>query len=105
LLIPLALILLFCGIFLIERAIANPLIYDVDSILFGSVTLACGLFLASYLLRSIRLLPVPGAEQGNLQNERPPALAKARRAALPAKTPPTPRPFHRFYVDDTHISL
>jgi hypothetical protein len=104
LLVPLAAILVFWGIYMIERAISLPLESDAASVLFGSFILACGLLLLSYLLRSIRL----AAASQPPQTPRPAEFAMARpisrRPVSTVKTPPAPRPFHRFYVDDARIS-
>lgn len=71
LLIPLAIFLVAWGIFLVERAIANPLASDIASVLFGSVVLACGLLLVSYLIRSVRVSAISRAEEKNAQAEQP----------------------------------
>jgi len=103
LLLPLAAILVVWGIFLVERTVKHPLESDAVSILFGSVLLACGLLLLSYLLRSIRFSTAwqPPRERSV---KRPAPRPVSRRAVVPTKTAPPSRPFHRFYVDDVRIS-
>jgi len=104
LLIPLALLLVAGGAYQLERTIARPLESDAASILFGSVTLACGLLLSLYMFRSLRAAaPSQSSEQANprefafVQPLLPPKKSLAR------ETPP-PQPFHRHYVDEARIS-
>ena len=104
LLIPLALLLVAGGGYQLERTIARPLESDAASILFGSVTLACGLLLSLYMFRSLRTAaPSQSSEQANsrksalAQPSLPPKKSLAREA-------PPPQPFHRHYVDEARIS-
>jgi len=103
LLIPLALILMVGGGYQLERSVAQPLQSDAASILFGSVILACGLLLALYLLRAVRVSPLQ-------PNER---AVKKESAIAPPSRPSTkpvaretcpPRRFHTHYVDGARIS-
>lgn len=104
LLIPLSVILVLCGIFLVERSIAHPLESDAGAILFGSVVLACGLLLLGFLLRSIHIFAA-SMPRKNRSVEQSVIRLTSPRVAAPAKAPPPPpRPFHRFYVDDARIS-
>jgi len=104
LLIPLALLLIAGGGYQLERTIARPLESDAAAILFGSVTLACGLLLGLYLLRSFRTAaPLQSSEQAN------PKQYALVQSMLPAKKSlaresPPPQPFHRYYVDVARIS-
>ena len=104
LLIPLALLLIAGGGYQLERTIARPLESDAAAILFGSVTLACGLLLGLYLLRSFRTAaPLQSSEQANPEES---ALARPilpSKRSLPRETPP-PQPFHRYYVNVARIS-
>ncbi|HWZ96796.1 MAG TPA: hypothetical protein VN025_03475 [Candidatus Dormibacteraeota bacterium] len=103
LLIPLAVILVIWGGFQLERSIAHPLESDAASILFGSVILACGFLLVSYLLRSIRIFKSPQARADENLMEQPASQPVSRRTKTLPHAPP-PRPFHRFYVDSARIS-
>lgn len=105
LLIPLALILVVWGIFLVERTIANPLASDIVSVLFGAVVLACGLLLVSYLIRSIRVSAIARAQEKNTRADRPRPQLIVRRVAAPENAAPSECPPHRVYVDDVRISL
>jgi hypothetical protein len=105
LLIPLALLLVVSGIFLVERTIANPLASDISGILFGSVVLACGLMLVSYLIRAARFSAIARAQEKNAQVERPKPLPVVRRTMPPKEAAPPEPSFHRTYVDDVRISL
>ncbi|HLZ10953.1 MAG TPA: hypothetical protein VKP58_00065 [Candidatus Acidoferrum sp.] len=99
LLIPLALLLVAVGGYQLEKTIAHRLESDVAAILFGSVALACGLLLALYLLRSVRLSASPADEDETR------VAHISRLPAIPlAKEAPPPRPFHRYYVDGARIS-
>ena len=103
LLIPLALILVIGGGYQLERSVARPLESDAASILFGSVTLACGLLLALYLLRAVRVSP-PQLNKEAVQKESmiaPPTRPLAK--PLSRETPPQ-RSFHTHYVDGARIS-
>ena len=104
LLIPLALILVAGGAYQLERTTGDPLQSDAASILFASVTLACGLLLALYLLRSARVaLPPQPGEQADARESvvAPPARPSAK--PLARETLP-PRSFHTHYVDGARIS-
>jgi hypothetical protein len=100
LLIPLAMILVAGGGYQLEGTIAHPLQSDAASILFGSVTLACGLLLVTYLLRSVRLPSHPSEQTCGRES----AIA----APAPTSTKPlakeTPRVFRTHYVDGARIS-
>lgn len=105
LLIPLALLLVVWGIFLVERTIANPLASDIASVLFGAVVLACGLLLVSYLIRSVRVSAIARAQEKNTPAEHPKPQLIVRRNASPENAAPPACPPHRAYVDDVRISL
>jgi type VI protein secretion system component VasK len=102
LLIPLAVLLAGGGGYQLERTVTHPLESDAATILFGSVTLACGLLLGLYLLRAVRV-STPPTERADASETRiahaPRTLAKSF-----AKESPPPRPFHRYYVDGARIS-
>ena len=103
LLIPLAVILTGLGGFQLDRALANPLETDGAVILFASAVLACGLLLATYLLREFLTARARAEIQ---RQELQAALAEdtSRRAKVICHATPPPRPFHRYYVDDARIS-
>ncbi|MBS1842534.1 MAG: hypothetical protein JSS69_11845 [Acidobacteria bacterium] len=104
LLIPCAILLLAWGGYQLEHSLTHPLESDVVSILFGSVILAFGLLLTSFLARSLRIAAFrkeTRTEEMRMHNE-PRSLLHAK--ILSPSSPPPPRPFHRFYVDDTRIS-
>lgn len=105
LLIPLAVVLIVWGIFLVERTIANPLASDVAAILFGSVVLACGLLLIAYLLRAARVSAISQTRERIVSPEQPEPRRIVRRPATPAQTSIPQRPSHRVYLDDVRISL
>jgi hypothetical protein len=105
LLIPLALILVAWGIFLVERTIANPLASDVSGILFGSVVLACGLLLIAYLVRAVRVSAISRSQENRVHVERLKPRLIVRRAVSAEKVSPSSHSFHRGYVDDVRISL
>ena len=105
LLIPLALILVVWGIFLVERTIANPLASDFSGILFGSVVLACGLLLVSYLIRAVRISAIARAQEKSMPAEQPKPRPVVRRVSPPPKATSAVRPVDRVYVDDVRISL
>jgi len=105
LLIPLATFLVVWGIFLVERAIANPLASDIVSVLFGSVVLACGLLLVAYLVRAVRVSAISRSQENSIRVEEPKPQPIIRRAVPAEKIPASSRPFHRVYVDDVRISL
>jgi len=105
LLIPMAIVLVVWGIFLVERTIANPLSSDIGAILFGSVVLACGLLLIGYLLRASRVSAVSQAEERVTHIEQLKPRRIVRRSSI-SESPPIPqRPSQRAYVDDVRISL
>ena len=104
LLIPLALLLVVCGIFLVERTIANPLASDISGILFGSVVLACGLLLVAYLSRSVRIAASSQAHGKGPPVEQPKRNRVVHRSFASGEAPPI-RSGHRTYVDDVRISL
>lgn len=104
LLVPMAGILVFWGGYMLERAIAHPLESDAAPVLFGSFILACGLLVLSSLLRSLRVSAVHHSHQNVRPVEISLALRASPRAQVAAKSAALPRPFHRFYVDDTRIS-
>jgi len=93
------------GIFLVERAIANPLASDIVSVLFGSVVLACGLLLVSYLIRSVRVSAISHTEEKTMRVEQPKPLPIVRRSVAFKDFASSTRPFYRVYVDDVRISL
>jgi hypothetical protein len=105
LLISLAIILLTLGGFLLESSVTHRLESDAASILFGSVIFACGLLLVSFLLRSLRDSPSFVARKESTSTSEPPTVPRGSPSAkvLP-QTAPSPRPFHRFYVDETRVS-
>ncbi len=105
LLVPLAIVLVVWGIFLVERTIANPLASDIAAILFGAVVLACGLLLVVYLLRAARLSTTSRVQEEIAAPEQPKPLRIVRRAPMLANSPVPQRPSDRVYMDDVRISL
>ena len=102
--IPLALLLVAGGGYQLERTIAHPLESDAAAILFGSVTLACGLLLSLYLFRSLRAAtPSQPAEHANSEKSALGQPMLLSNKSLARETPP-PQPFHRYYVDEARIS-
>ena len=87
-----------------ERTISDPLQSDAASVLFGSVVLACGLLLLTYLLRSVRVTASSAVRPETPPIEKHDARPISRRVVASVKAPPPPRSFHRFYVDETRIS-
>lgn len=105
LLIPFAVILVFCGAFILEGSISHPLESDAISILSGSVALASGLLLAAILLRSVRIsLSFKSREKARCATERLLLHSNSPRAKVLPNSTPAPRPFHGFYVDETRVS-
>ena len=105
LLIPLAVILAFWGVFILEGSIAHPLESDAASILSGSVVLASGLLLAAILLRSFRTsLSSVSREKTICATERPVPHSNSPGTKVWPNTTPAPRPFRGFYVDETRVS-
>ena len=105
LLIPLAIILLASGGFLLESSITHRLESDAAPVLLGSVFFACGLLLVLFLLPSMRIASHFGARN---ESSRTPKQTLARvnspdAEVLPNATPPS-RTFHRIYVDETRVS-
>ena len=105
LLIPLAIVLVVWGIFLVERAIADPLSSDIDVILFGSVVLACGLLLTANLLRAARVSAILQMQERTTSTEQPKPHRMVRRSSIPESPPVPQRPSQHAYVDDVRISL
>ncbi len=105
LLIPLALILVSWGIYLVERTIASPLTSDISGILFGSVVLACGLLLVAYLARAVRVSAISRSQEKSTCVEEAKPQPIVRRTVPAEKVPASSGPFHRVYVDDVRISL
>jgi hypothetical protein len=104
-LVALAVILVFCGGFLLEGSVTHRLESDPMSILFGSAVLACGLLLVSFLLRSLRISTSFAAHTETIpSSEQPDAHRGSPKAKVLSKAAPPPRPFHRFYVDETRVS-
>jgi len=105
LLIPLAVLLVFWGGFILEGSITHPLESDAISIVGGSVVLTSGLILTAILLRSVRISPSSEvSEKPTCATEQPaPHPSSSNAKVLPSITPP-PRPFHRVYVDETRVS-
>jgi len=103
LLIPLALILMVGGSYQLERAIAQPLQSDAASILFGSVILACGLLLALYLLRAVRVSP-PQPNERVAETESVVAPPTRPSTKPPIRETSPQRSFHTHYVDGARIS-
>jgi hypothetical protein len=105
LLIPLAVILVFCGGFMLEGSIAHPLQSDAISIISGSVVLASGLLLAAILLRSARTsLSSASREKATGETERLVHHSNSTGTKVLPNATPGPRPFHGFYVDETRVS-
>jgi hypothetical protein len=104
LLVPLAILLIFCGGYELVRSFAHPLETDAANILTGSAVLALGLLLSSFLLRSVRIFK-RNRIQTLVASEGAPGETRTRLHgnALSQAAPP-PRPFHRFYVDETRVS-
>ena len=104
LLIPLSLLLMAGGAYQLERTIASPLESDAAAILFGSVTLACGLLLSLHMFRSLRTAaPTQSSEQANSRESAFVQPMVPPKKSLARETPP-PQPFHRHYVDEARIS-
>jgi len=104
LLIPLAIILLGSGGFLLESSITHGLESDAAPVLFGSVIFACGLLLVSFLLPSIRISSHFGARNEASRTPKQ-SLAHVNSPGaedLPNATPPS-RSFH-ISVDETRVS-
>ena len=105
LLIPFAVILVFCGGFMLEGSITHPLQSDAMSIISGSVVLASGLLLAAILLRSARIsLSSASREKATRETARPVPHSDSPGTKVLPNTAPAPRPFHGFYVDETRVS-
>jgi len=85
LLIPLAVVLVVWGIFLVERTVANPLSSDIGAILFGSVVLACGLLLIAYLLRAARVSAISQVQERIARAEQPRPRRMVQRTSMPAQ--------------------
>ena len=104
LLVPLSLLLVAGGAYQLERTIARPLEPDAATILFGSVTLACGLLFGLYLLRSLRTTAtLQSNDQVNSRKSAPAQPMLPPKKSLAREAPP-PQPFHRYYVDEARIS-
>jgi len=105
LLIPLALVLVAGGVFLIHLPLADPLGSGIEFVLLGSVALASGLLLVAYLLRSIRTTALSRSREGNSEADEPQRLATVRRTRISNTAASPSRPFPHVYVDDVRISL
>jgi hypothetical protein len=84
---------------------ADPLGSGIESVLFGSVVLACGLLLIAFLLRSVRISALSNPQQKKTAARQPRPRAVVRRVHASDAAPVPSRPFHRVYVDDARISL